>query len=190
MSRGWSAAYTVRGQIAPPRAFTASGALIFDNGVSKTLGPPFMAYSRDSQRAKVKALVQQQRGNLYSSGHQNLNMALPVEAIDQIDRLKKRYNLRSRDAVVARVIAKSHATLTPEAFTLRATDGAVVLKRISPIVPNELAGYVKRIQQQFRNIPYGPLFEMMLATVGADLTIPPGLPADTIEATAVPTSDA
>lgn len=149
-----------------------------------------MAYSRDSQRAKVNAAVQRQRGKLYSSGHQNLNMALPVEAIDQIDRLKKRYNLRSRDAVVARVIAKSHATLTPEAFTLRATEGEAVFKRISPIVSNELAGYVKRIQQQFRNIPYGPLFEMMLATVGADLTMPPGQPADTVGAAPVPSSNA
>lgn len=186
----YRAAYTVWEQIAPPSVFTASGALIFDNGVSKTLGPLFMANSRDSQRAKVKALVRQQRGNLYSSGHQNLNMALPVEAIDQIDRLKKRYNLRSRDAVVVRVIAKSHATLTPEAFTLRATDGAAVIKRISPIVPNELAGYVKRIQQQFRNIPYGPLFEMMLATVGADLTMPPGQTADLMRDVPASTGDA
>lgn len=120
----------------------------------------------------VRQLVQQQRDGLYATGHQNLNMALPQAVIDHIDVLKKRYDLRSRDAVVARIIAKSQATASPDIFALRAADTGTVFRRISPIVPNELADYVKRIQLRFRNIAYGPIFEMMVAEVGPDLSPP------------------
>ncbi len=121
----------------------------------------------------MKQLVQQQRAELYSTGHQNLNMALPAEVIAQIDLLKTRYGLRSRDAVVGRIIRKCMSTTHPDAFVQRATDPAAVLRRISPIVPSELADYVKRIQRRFRNIAYGPVFEMIFAEVGADLSNPP-----------------
>ena len=131
-----------------------------------------MAQPRKNQTEKVKELVQQQRDELYSTGHQNLNMALPLEAIEKIDLLKKRYNLRSRDAVVAKIIAKSKATISPHSFALRAAAPDTVFRRISPIVPNELAHYVKQIQERFRNIAYGPVFEMIFAEVGSDLSTP------------------
>ena len=131
-------------------------------------------------RMSVKQLVQQQRDGLYASGHQNLNMALPQAVIDHIDVLKKRYNLRSRDAVVVLVIARSKATADPDIFALRAADAGTVFRRISPIVPNELAEYVKQIQGRFRNIAYGPIFEMMFAEVGLDL-LPPALQCELIQ---------
>lgn len=120
-------------------------------------------------RTSVRQLVQRQRNELYAIGHQNLNMTLPQVVIDHIDVLKKQYDLRSRDAVVVRVIAKSKATANLELFALRAADAGTVFRRISPIVPNELADYVKQIQQRFRNIAYGPIFEMMFAEVARDL---------------------
>ena len=120
----------------------------------------------------VKQLVQQQRDGLYATGHQNLNMALPQAIIDDLDVLKKQYQLRSRDAVVVRVIAKSQATTSPDIFALRAADANTAFRRISPIVPNDLADYVKQIQQRFRNIAYGPIFEMMFAEVAPDLSTP------------------
>lgn len=121
----------------------------------------------------MKQLVQQQRAELYSTGHQNLNMALPTPVIEQIDVLKGRYGLRSRDAVVCRIIRKCMHTVDPDAFVQRATDPAPKLRRISPIVPSELADYVKTIQRRFRNIAYGPVFEMIFAEVGTDLSNPP-----------------
>lgn len=123
-------------------------------------------------RTSVRQLVQQQRDGLYATGHQNLNMTLPQAVINHIDVLKKRYDLRSRDAVVVRVIAKSQATANPDVFALRAADAGTVFRRISPIVPNELVDYVKQVQQRFRNIAYGPIFEMMFAEVGLDLAPP------------------
>jgi hypothetical protein len=128
-----------------------------------------MAMPRKSDhRISVKQLVQQQRDGLYATGHQNLNMALPQPVIDHLDALKRRYDFRSRDAVVVRVIATSKATLSPDVFALRAADAGTIFRRISPIVPNELVDYVKQIQQRFRNIAYGPIFEMMVAEVGHD----------------------
>src|SRR3546814_20491960 len=94
-----------------------------------------------TQRMTVKELVQQQRGELYASGHQNLNMALPAELIGEIDVLKKRYRLRSRDAVVARIIRKCMATVSPDDFVQRAADNNMSLRRISPFVPRTLAPY-------------------------------------------------
>ena len=131
-----------------------------------------MASPRSKNQKTMKELVQQQRAELYSSGHQNLNMALPVELIEQIDVLKSRYRLRSRDAVVARIIRKCMSTTHPDAFVQRAADPAAQVRRISPIVPSELADYVKRVQLRFRNIAYGPAFEMIFAEVGTDLSNP------------------
>lgn len=121
-----------------------------------------MARARSTNAKTTKELVQQQRGELYSSGHQNLNMALSAETIAQIDVLKERYGLRSRDAVVGRIIRHCMTTIEPEAFTLRAAGPDTVFRRISPIVPGELAEYVRRVQLRFRNLAYGPVFEMML----------------------------
>ncbi len=116
----------------------------------------------------VKELVQHQRAGLYLTGHQNLNMVLPLSILEQIDHLKTRHGLRSRDAVVARIIAAAKATVDPDDFVQRAADVDTVFRRISPIVPNELAGYVQQIQRRFRNLAYGPVFEMIFAQVGSD----------------------
>jgi hypothetical protein len=123
-------------------------------------------------RMSVKELVQQQRGELYATGHQNLNMAIPADLINQIDLLKRTYRLRSRDAIVARVIRKCMMTIEPDAFVQRVADAGTVYRRISPIVPNELVDYVKQIQQRFRNIGYGPVFEMIFNKVASDLLSP------------------
>ena len=120
----------------------------------------------------MKELVRQQRGELYAAGHQNLNMALPEQVIEQIDRLKERHRLRSRDAVVSRIIRKCMATTRPDAFTQRAANSDTTFRRISPIVPGELADYVKRVQFRFRNVGYGPVFEMIFAEIGGDLSNP------------------
>ena len=132
-----------------------------------------MARLRSPNQKTTKQLVQQQRAELYSTGHQNLNMALPTEVIEQIDLLKARHRLRSRDAVVARIIRKCMVTTHPDTLVQRATDPALKVRRISPIVPSELADYVKRIQRRFRNMAYGPVFEMIFAEVGTDLSNPP-----------------
>ena len=126
----------------------------------------------------MKELVQQQRHALYAAGHRNLNMLLPVETVAQIDGLKKRYGLRSRDAVIARVIRKCMSTTKPEAFVQRAADPDTKFRRISPIVAGELADYVRRIQLRFRSVAYGPVFEMILAQIGTDLTITAVPPTD------------
>ena len=118
----------------------------------------------------MKELVQQQRDELYSSGHQNLNMALSKWTIQQIDLIKQRLRLRSRDQVVARIIRKGLTTLDPDGFVQRASDPTTEYRRISPIVAGELANYVKQVQRRFRNIGYGPVFEMIFAEVGADLS--------------------
>ncbi|MBB3588939.1 hypothetical protein [Sphingomonas sp. BK481] len=126
---------------------------------------------KKNQKEIVRELVQQQRDALYASGHQNMAMSVRPEVIDQIDVLKKRYKLRSRDAVIARVIAKSKATFSPETFALQAADKNT-LRKISPIVPNDLVDYVKQIQRRFRGIACGPVFEMIFAEVGNDLSNP------------------
>ena len=121
----------------------------------------------------MKELVQQQRRELYATGHQNLNMSLSIETVARIDALKQRYRLRSRDAVVARVIRKCMATTPAEAFTQRPADPDTSFRRISPIVAGELADYVRRVQLRFRSLAYGPVFEMILTEVGANLTTAP-----------------
>ncbi len=121
----------------------------------------------------MKELVQQQRRELYAAGHQNLNMLLSVETVARIDALKERYRLRSRDAVVARVIRKCMATTQPEAFAQRPADPDTEFRRISPIVAGELADYVRRVQLRFRSLAYGPVFEMILAEVGMDIAPAP-----------------
>lgn len=135
-----------------------------------TLAP--MARPRSLSPKTVKQLVREQRGDLYAAGHQNLNMTLPTGVIAQIDAWKGRYRLRSRDAVVARVIRQCMATTSPDAFVLRAAALEPDTRRISPIVPAELADYVKRVQHRFHGIPYGPVFELIVAQVGGDLTEP------------------
>lgn len=125
-----------------------------------------------TRRLSMKELVQQQRDGLYSTGHQNLNMALPVATIAQIDLLKKRYRLRSRDAVVARIIRKCSVMVEPDAFVQRAADPDTEYRSISPIVAHELAAYVKQVQRRFRNIGYGTVFVMIFAEVGTDLSNP------------------
>ena len=134
-------------------------------------------------RISVRELVDQQRGALYATGHQNVNMSLPQNVIERIDFLKARYGLRSRDAVVARIIAKSKTTIDPDHFVQRVADVDTVFRRISPIVPGELAIYMKQIQQRFRNLAYGPVFEMIFAEVGNDLSIPDGRPEPARQAT-------
>ena len=121
----------------------------------------------------MKELVQQQRRELYATGHQNLNMSLSVETVARIDALKQRYRLRSRDAVVARVIRQCMSTTQPETFVQRSADPDTSFRRISPIVAGELADYVRRVQLRFRSLAYGPVFEMILAEVGNDLTAAP-----------------
>ena len=64
------------------------------------------------------------------------------------------------------------ATTSPDAFTQRAAKAETSFRRISPIVPSELAEYVRRVQLRFRNIAYGPVFEMIFAEVGGDLSNP------------------
>ena len=117
----------------------------------------------------MKQLVQEQRNTLYAAGHQNLNMALRVEVIAQLDAWKHRLGLRSRDAVVALVLERCMATTLPDAFVHRASDPDASLKRISPIVSGVLARYMKRVQGRFRSQAYGPLFELMVQQAGADL---------------------
>jgi hypothetical protein len=131
-----------------------------------------MARPRSTTQRTVKELVQQQRGELYATGNQNLNMALPEGVIAEIDALKKRYKLRSRDAVVSRIIRKCMSTISPDDFVQRPADGDTALRRISPIVANELVDYVQQVQRRFRNMPYGPVFEMIFAEIGSDLSNP------------------
>ncbi|WP_267381473.1 MULTISPECIES: hypothetical protein [unclassified Sphingomonas] len=118
----------------------------------------------------VKQLVREQRGELYASGHQNLNMVLPGDLIERIDAWKRRYRLGSRDAVVARVIRQCMATTSPDAFILHARTRPTEIRRISPIVAAELADYVRLIQDRFHGMAYGPVFEMIAGRVGADLS--------------------
>jgi hypothetical protein len=68
----------------------------------------------------VKELVQQQRSGLYAAGNRNLNMAVSVQTLAQIDRLKRLYRHRSRDAIVARVIAAVMSSSEPDRFIERA----------------------------------------------------------------------
>ena len=124
------------------------------------------------RRMTVKELVQQQRDELYATGHQALKLSLSETMIEQIDLLKKQYKLKSRDAVVARIIRKCMETTSPEVFVQRASDPDIVYRCISPIVANELVDYVKQIQRRFRSITYGPVFEMIAAEVGNDLSKP------------------
>lgn len=131
--------------------------------------PKAMARPRSSAPKSVAQLVREQRDGLYAAGHQNLNMALAAPVIAQIDAWKRRHRLRSRDAVVALVIRQCMTLTEPEAFILRAAPRTDDTRRISPIVPADLADYVKRIQRHFHGIAYGPVFEMIVAEVGPDL---------------------
>lgn len=121
----------------------------------------------------MKQLVREQRDGLYAAGHQNLHMMLSEGVIAKIDAWKGRYRLRSRDAVVARVIRQCMTSTNPDAFVLRAASGQPETRRISPIVPADLADYVKRVQHRFHGIPYGPVFEMIVAQIGPDLADTP-----------------
>jgi hypothetical protein len=127
-----------------------------------------MTRPRSTTIKTVRELVQQQRGELYATGHRNLNMSLSAETIERIDALKTRFGLRSRDAVVARIIRKCMMTTDPDTFTQRAAGPDTIYRRISPIVAGELADFVKRVQLRFRGLAYGPVFEMILAEVGTD----------------------
>lgn len=124
-------------------------------------------------RLSVKELVQQQRDSLYASGHQNINMLLPVSMVAMIDELKKRHKLRSRDAVVARIIRKCMHTVPADSFVLRPLPPAEKMQRISPIIAGELASYMQDIQARFRHISYGPIFETIVAEIGTDLSAVP-----------------
>lgn len=128
-----------------------------------------MARPKSPRTKTVKQLVQEQRSQLYAAGHRNLNMALRSEVIARLDAWKQRLGLRSRDAVVALVLERCMATTLPDAFVQRASEPDASLKRISPIVPGELAAYMKRVQGVFRSQAYGPLFEMMVQQAGAEL---------------------
>lgn len=118
-----------------------------------------MARARSDSRLSVKELVQQQRDALYATGHQNLNMALAEATVEQIGILKARYELRSRDAVVARIVRKGLATIEPDDFVMKPCDPDTVFRRIYPIAPPELVDYVKRIQKRFHNVGCGPVSE-------------------------------
>ena len=118
----------------------------------------------------MKQLVQQQRGELYASGHQNLNMAVSEATIAKIDEMKTRYRLRSRDAVVGRIIRRALSTVDPDSFVLRASVPGTAYRRISPIVAGELVDYVKRVQRRFHNLGYGPVFEMIFDEVGTNIS--------------------
>lgn len=135
-----------------------------------------MAQVRVSHGKTMKELVQQQRRALYDAGNRNLNMSLSLEAIEQIDALKRRYRLRSRDAVVARIIRKCMGSADADALTQRAADPRASYRRISPIVAGELVEFVKAVQVRFRGLAYGPVFEMLLAEVDGDLS-PAPMPA-------------
>jgi hypothetical protein len=126
-----------------------------------------------AQRMTMRELVQQQRTELYASGHQNLNMALSEATIEKIDEMKRRYRLRSRDAVVGRIIRRCSTTVGPNDFVQRASDPDIRYRRISPIIAGELVDYVKRVQLRFRNMGYGAVFEMIFAEVGTNLS--PGI---------------
>lgn len=134
--------------------------------------PGSMPRPRPLDQKTKKELVQRQRDGLYATGHQNLNMTLPVDVVARIDIWKGRYRLRSRDAVVARVIRQCMATTDPDAFVLHAATRGPDVRRISPIVPADLSDYVKRVQNRFHGIAYGPVFEMIVAQVGEDLAEP------------------
>lgn len=121
----------------------------------------------------MKELVQQQRTELYATGNRNLNMAVSQETIEQIDALKKRYRLRSRDAIVARIIRKALATVGPDHYVQRAAASPdTVYRWISPIIAIELVDYVKEIQKRFRSLSLGSAFEMIFAEIGDDLSNP------------------
>ncbi len=126
----------------------------------------------------MKELVQQQRDELYATGHQNLNMSVSIETVATIDALKKRYGLRSRDAAVARIIRQCMTRVQPDAFIQRSADPDIKFRRISPIVAGELADYVRQIQCRFRGLSYGPVFEMILAEVSTSLTAAAVSPKD------------
>lgn len=128
-----------------------------------------MAPQKPAPVKSVRDLVREQRDGLYASGHQNLNMSLPSALIGRIDAWKSRYRLGSRDAVVARVIRQCMSTTTPDGFVLHAKPRCADMRRISPIVAADLAAYVKRIQDRFHGIAYGPVFEMIADRVGPDL---------------------
>lgn len=131
-----------------------------------------MARPRSSDPKSIKQLVQKRRDGLYASGHRNLNMALSEQAIAQLDAWKARYRLRSRDAVVARVIERCMASAHPTTFLQRAAAPEAVLRRISPIVAVELADYLKEVQRRFRSVAYGPIFEMLMDRIGDALVAP------------------
>jgi hypothetical protein len=121
----------------------------------------------------MKELVQQQRAGLYETGNQTLCMAVPVPMIVQIDILKKRYGLRSRDAIIARIIRKSLTTIRPDSFVQRsAASPDIAYRWITPIVAIELVDYMKEIQKRFRSLSLGGAFEMIFAEVGEDLSNP------------------
>lgn len=119
----------------------------------------------------MKELVQQQRAGLYATGNQTLCMAVPVSMIAQIDVLKKRYGLRSRDAIIARIIRRALTTIRPDSFVQRAaTSPDIAYRWITPIVAIELVDYMKEIQTRFRNLSLGSAFEMVFAEVGDDIS--------------------
>lgn len=128
-----------------------------------------MPRPRPIEQKTKKELIQQARACLYATGHQNLNMTLSVDVLARIDTWKGRYRLRSRDAVVARVIRQCMATTDLDTFVLHAATRGPEVRRISPIVPADLTSYVKRLQNRFHGIAYGPVFEMIVAQVGEDL---------------------
>lgn len=120
----------------------------------------------------MRELVQQQRSGLYAAGNRNLNMAVSLQTLAQIDRLKRLYRLRSRDAIVARVIAAVMANREPDRFVERAAASPDTHYRwISPIIAIELIGFVKAVQARFRNMSLGGAFELIFAEIGDDLAI-------------------
>lgn len=124
-----------------------------------------MPRPRSSPAKSVKQLVQQQRDGLYAQGHQNLHMTLPADAIARIDALKQRWALRSRDAVIARIVRQCMDTVPVDALVASISPIDVELRRLSPIIPGDLVAFVKQVQQRFRHRAYGPIVEMMLAAI-------------------------
>jgi hypothetical protein len=120
----------------------------------------------------IRELVQQQRSSLYAAGNRNLNMAVSLQTLAQIDRFKRLYRLRSRDAIVARVIASVMTRHEPDRFVERAAVSPDMRYRwISPIIAIELIAFVKAVQARFRNMSLGGAFELIFAEIGEEQAI-------------------
>lgn len=124
----------------------------------------------------VNDYVRHQRATQREHGYRAIGLRLPVPLIEQLDEVKLKYKLRSRDPVIARIIRHAYETTDVRDLVIPPPYPAdVVCKGVCVTLSEELRDYLKSIQAHFRGrtVSGSTAFEMLVAAHGTDIAALP-----------------